>query len=93
MIIVAGRLYVRPGTRPEFLARSMDAMTQARQASGCADFVVAADPLEAERVNVFEVWTDRGALEAFRGSGPDDGLSALIVRADVAEHEVVPAGG
>jgi hypothetical protein len=28
--------------RPEFLARSADAIVQARQAPGCADFVVAA---------------------------------------------------
>ena len=92
MIIVAGKLYVRPGTHPEFLARSADAMAQARRAAGCEDFVVAADPIEDDRVNVFEAWTTRAELEAFRGSEPDDGLGALIVRAAVAEYEVAADG-
>lgn len=88
MIIVAGRLYVRSGTRAEFLARSMEAMAQARSTTGCHDFVVAADPLEPDRVNVFEAWQDRTALAAFRGSGPDENFSSLIVSATVAEHVV-----
>ena len=93
MIIVAGQLYVRPGARAEFLARSAAAMREARRTPGCHDFVVAADPLEPDRVNVFEVWTDRAVLVAFRGSGPGDDLSPLIVRAAVAEHVVVAPGG
>lgn len=52
------------------------------------DFVVAADPLEVDRINVFEVWSDRESLEGFRESGPDDELSSLIVRAAVSEHVV-----
>lgn len=88
MIIVAGRLYVQPGTRAEFLARSAEAMAEARRTPGCRDFVVAADPLEVDRVNVLEAWQDRATLAAFRGSGPGDDLSALIVRAAVAEHAV-----
>ena len=90
MIIVAGQLHVRPGTRAEFLARSTTVMVQARQTAGCADFVVAADPLEADRVNVFERWVDRAALTAFRGSGPDAGQAALILRAAVTEYVVAP---
>jgi hypothetical protein len=52
---------------------------------------VAADPLDAERVNVYERWTDRAALHALRGEGPDDGLAALIVSADVDEFAVLPS--
>jgi quinol monooxygenase YgiN len=92
MIFVAGRLYLRPGTREQFLALSADAMMQARRAPGCRDFVVAADPMELDRVNVYEAWTSRAALAAFRGTGPGDDLSALIVRAEVAEHVVTPVG-
>ena len=67
-------------------------MEQARRTEGCLDFVVAADPIEADRINVFEAWTDRAALDAFREGGPDHDLSALIVRASVAEHQVVGLG-
>ena len=58
MIIVSGRIYVRPGTR-EKLALSTEAIMQARRASGCRDFVVAADPLDENRVNVYEEWDSR----------------------------------
>jgi quinol monooxygenase YgiN len=52
MIIVAGKIYVRSGARHEFLASSFETVVQARKSSGCRDFVVAADPLENDRVNV-----------------------------------------
>lgn len=90
MIIVSGRIYVRPGSRDEFLHRSAEAIVQARATAGCRDFVVAADPLEPDRVNVYEEWDSQEALSAFRGEGPSDDLSAQILRADVSER-VVPS--
>ncbi|MGH7418441.1 MAG: putative quinol monooxygenase, partial [Candidatus Rokuibacteriota bacterium] len=56
MIIVSGRIYVRPGQRDAFLAASMEAVAAARRSPGCLDFVVAADPIEPDRVNVYEQW-------------------------------------
>lgn len=91
MIIVSGRLRLRPGTRDRFLALSADAMRQARGTPGCHDFVVAADPLEEDRVNVYEAWASMEALHAFRQDGPGEDLSGLIAGAEVAEHAVVPA--
>jgi quinol monooxygenase YgiN len=90
MIIVAGHLRVASGDRDVFLERSREAIALARDAPGCQDFVVAADPLDAERVNVYERWQDRASLHAFRGEGPGDDLGALIVSADVGEFEVRP---
>jgi quinol monooxygenase YgiN len=52
MIIVSGRIYVKPGSRLVFLEGTAEAVKKARQARGCRDFVVAGDPLEADRVNV-----------------------------------------
>lgn len=88
MIIVSGRIQVRSGTRDRFLALSAEAMAAARCTAGCHDFVVAADPIEADRVNVYEEWASKEALARFRGEGPGDDLSALIVEARVAEHAV-----
>ncbi len=90
MIIISGRIYVRPGSRDDFLRRSADAIVQARGTAGCQDFVVAADPLESDRVNVYEEWESKEALTVFRGGGPGDDLSASIVRTSVSEH-VVPS--
>jgi hypothetical protein len=88
MIIVSGRIDVRPGTREEFLTRSGEAVAHARRSGGCRDFVVAADPIESNRVNVYEEWESEEALIAFRGDGPGDDWSSSIVKADVAKHMV-----
>jgi len=92
MIIVSGRIYVRPGARDEFLKLSTEAVVQARRSTGCLDFVVAADPIESDRVNVYEEWESEQALVAFRGDGPGDDLSSQIVRAKVARHIVSSSG-
>jgi quinol monooxygenase YgiN len=86
MIVVTGKIIV--SDRDRFLASSEEAMRLAREAKGCLDFVVAADPLEPDRVNVLERWTDRTALLAFRGDGPGDDLRSLIREAEVKEYEV-----
>ena len=92
MIIVSGRIYVRPGARQEFVASSLAAVAQARRSPGCRDFVVAADPIEPDRVNVYEEWESEEALLAFRGDGPEHDLSSSIVRADVSRHVVSSSG-
>jgi quinol monooxygenase YgiN len=92
MIIVSGRIYVRPGTRQDFVTSSAQAVAQARCAPGCRDFVVAADPLEPDRVNVYEEWESEEALLAFRGDGPDQDLGASILQADVSRHVIASSG-
>jgi quinol monooxygenase YgiN len=92
MIIVSGRLYVRPERRDAFLAASLEAVKQARCTAGCLDFVVAADPIEPGRVNVYEQWVSEAALTAFRGAGPSSELSAEILRADVNRHHIKSSG-
>ena len=88
MIIVAGYLVVRPERRAAFVEASLSSVAQARATAGCHDFVVAADPLDDSRVNVFERWESDAALEAFRGEGPGDELVTEIVRADVKRYRI-----
>jgi quinol monooxygenase YgiN len=90
MIIVAGHLRVATADRDRFLALSREAIQLARTTPGCLDFLVAADPLDAERIDIYERWTDRAIMHAFRGDGPGDELNTLIVSADVEEFEVLP---
>lgn len=92
MIIVSGKLYLRPGSLKSFLAASGQAVAQARSAPGCRDFVVAADTLEPERVNVYEEWESEQDLLKFRGEGPDDDLWSSVVSASVFRHEVSSSG-
>lgn len=88
MIIVCGRLRTSPDERDAYLATCRDVVTAARAAQGCLEFVVAADPLEPGCIVVLERWASREDVEAFRGDGPGDDLSARLLEADVAEYEV-----
>lgn len=87
-IIVAGNLTIKPGSRDAFVRRSQEAVLLARQNEACADFAVSADPIDTDRVNIFEKWESRQALEAFRSTGPEDDLFTLVVAFDVGEYEV-----
>lgn len=92
MIIVSGSIYTAPSDRDGFVTASLGSVVAARNAPGCLDFVVAADPVEADRVNVYERWDTDEAVEAFRGEGPGDDLSSIIVRADVSRYDVSSVG-
>ncbi len=88
MIVVSGKLFVSEGKRDDFLAASREAMVLARKTPGCHDFVVAADPIEKNRVNIYEEWDSQENLDVFRGSGPDSEMNKLIVSADVNQRSI-----
>ena len=92
MIIVSGWLQLHPGRREAFLALSHAAIVAARTAPGCHAFVVAADPIEPDRANVYEEWSDEAALLAFRQDGPSADMSAMIAGAEVRRHVVAKSG-
>lgn len=94
MIIVSGKIYLHPGAIKKFLAASAEAMNLAHRNPECRDFVVAADPIEADRVNVYEEWESEKVLLAFRGDGPNSDMQSVIVRTEVFRHVIsstVPA--
>lgn len=59
---MSGKLYLKTGAMKKFLAASAQAIALARNSPGCRDFVVAADPIEPDRVNVYEEWKLENAL-------------------------------
>ena len=69
MIIVAGTLHLDAADRDPYLVAVADVARQARSAVGCLDFVQAADPIDPERINIFERWESDADLERFRASG------------------------
>jgi quinol monooxygenase YgiN len=88
MLIIAGHLILDPSDRAAFLAANADAVGEARQASGCLDFVQAADPLESSRINIFERWDTEDQLLAFRGAGQPSSDSPPIQSADVKRYVI-----
>jgi len=87
-VIVAGHLMVDSDARDDYLAGCLDVVRQARDTPGCLDFAISADVLDPGRVNVYERWVSRAAVEAFRGSGPSDDQGAALLWASVAEYDV-----
>jgi quinol monooxygenase YgiN len=88
MIIVSGSIHVDPTERAAYLAGSRTVIEQAREAPGCLDFHLAADPIDESRINVYEQWRSVADVDAFRGSGPSDEQGAAIRSAAVFQHEV-----
>ena len=91
MIIVAGHVRVTADDRDAYLEAVADVAVLARAFPGCHDFVQAADPIDPERINIFERWDDDASLMAFRSSsGPDDDGPATpdVLGADVAKYRI-----
>ena len=86
MLIVAGHLTVAATQREAYLAGCEGVVEQARRTPGCLDFAISADLVDPQRINVFERWSSRADLDAFRGDGPDDAMSAALVAAEMAEY-------
>ena len=91
MIIIAGHLRVAVTERDQYLAAVADVAVQARRAPGCFDFVQSADPIDPERINIYERRDTDEALMSFRTAGDDEAEpSAMpaVLDADVAKYRI-----
>ena len=88
MIIIAGSLRLAASDRAAYLAAVQDVTAQARTAPGCHDFVQAPDPLDPERILVFERWADDESLLAYRTSPGESPATPEILAADVAKYRI-----
>lgn len=80
MLIIAGTLRVDPADRAAYLDLVARATAMARETAGCLDFAQSPDPLEPDRINIFERWESDAELQAFRDL-PSDEVSAPPIRA------------
>jgi quinol monooxygenase YgiN len=62
-VIVQGTFSVDPKERDRFVETSVDAMRSSRQEEGCLEYVMAADPLDPERVVLSERWESMDHLQ------------------------------
>ena len=88
MIIIAGSLRVAAHDRSRYLDAVADVALLARRATGCLDFVQAADPIDPERINVFERWDTDDDVHRFRASGGPELVLPPLVSADVQKYRV-----
>lgn len=87
MIIIAGHLRVAADEREAYLSAVADVAVRARRLPGCHDFVQAPDPIDPERIVVFERWVDDEAVLAFR-SLDDDEEEDTVAAPDILEADV-----
>lgn len=92
MIIIAGKVYVAAEEREAFVSSFAEMVGRARKYPGCLDVVMASDPLEADRVNIFECFESEERLESWRAiaNGPETGVE--ILRQDVQKHVISESG-
>jgi quinol monooxygenase YgiN len=63
MVIVQGVFSVDPSERDRFVETSVAAMRSSREEAGCLEYVIAADPLDSERVVLSERWESMDHLQ------------------------------
>lgn len=87
---------MRPGRAADYFLKSgmtpntarLAAVIQARNHKSCEDFSVSPDPIDPNRVNIFEMWCSRADLGAFRSSGSETDVFSLVESFDVQEYEI-----
>ncbi|OLT19125.1 hypothetical protein BJF79_02615 [Actinomadura sp. CNU-125] len=91
MVIIAGKMYVPAEVRDRWVADHRDAITRARAMPGCVDLYLSADPLERDRVNMYECWETEAELDAWRAVA-DPPPKPEGFRADVHMYEIGAVG-
>lgn len=66
MIIIAGYSLAAADQRDAVVEAFAGMVAQARAQDGCQDLAISADPVDPERLNLFELWRDQQALDAWR---------------------------
>ncbi len=88
MLIVSGKLYVDHRTRDELVAAHQEMVARARKQPGCLDLVIGADPLEPDRINLFEHWESEQHLADWRKIANPPELEFDRKRANVQKHQI-----
>ncbi len=94
MVIVQGTGRVDSELRERFLAQRAESMKISRAEPGNLEYVIAADPIEADRVIISERWETQGDLTAHiraaaerrRHAASDEG-SQVSVDFDIAAYD------
>ena len=96
MVIVQGTFRVAAADRDAFVAQSLPGMVASRAERGCVEYVMAADPVEPDRVVLSERWGSIEDLEEHlqragqRRSADDEPAAApvTVLSREIAIYEV-----
>lgn len=92
MIIIAGYSLAAADQRDAVVAAFAGMVAQARSQDGCLDLAISADAVDPERLNLFELWRDQQALDAWRkvAKGPRVKLKTSNVKLYRTENAEKP---
>jgi quinol monooxygenase YgiN len=91
-VIVAGWCTVDPNKRDEAVEHFKDMVLRARRAPGCLDFAMTADPVDSNRVNLFELWQSEEALNAWRAVCGRPKKRTPLLQVKVQKHVIQRSG-
>ena len=66
MILIAGYSLTDARRRDAAVEDFSGLVDRARKRDGCLDLSIGADPVDPERINLFECWRDQASLDAWR---------------------------
>jgi quinol monooxygenase YgiN len=82
VLIVAGTFIIEPAQRDAFIESRLVTMRNSRSELGCHEYTFSADPVDPNRVLLFERWDDQASLDAH--------LAALATPAPADDNAAVP---
>lgn len=91
-VIVQGAFSIDPNERDRFVETSTQGMRLSREEEGCLEYVIAADPLDPERVILSERWESVDHLNQHLARQKDTARPAdrpIPRSADITFYEVV----
>ena len=92
MLIIAGKLFVDSDDREKYLASMQELIRHSRAKPGCVDFVIAADPLDPGRINLFEHWESEEHLAAHQATANQPEPVTEIIGDEVRKHQISSSG-
>jgi hypothetical protein len=91
-VIVAGWYTVDPNKRDEVVDKFKDMVLRARSAPGCLDMAITTDPVDANRINIFEFWRSERDLNSWRVVCNPPKKIARMLRVEVQKHTIQQSG-
>jgi quinol monooxygenase YgiN len=92
MLIIAGHLILSPSDRDHFVDGHLDLVKRARQAPGCLDLAISADPVDVTRVNNYERWEDEDSLANWRKIANPPHLNIDFLGGDMVKYHIESTG-
>jgi quinol monooxygenase YgiN len=92
MLIIAGYLLLASSDRDLFVAGHLDLIERARQAPGCLDLAISADPVNDTRVNNYELWENEESLAAWRKIANPPQLNIDFCGGDMVKYHIEKTG-